>query len=99
MAINDNWHMCPGGAHGCGCGLPHSPVISPFSAWPLPMAQPWPAPPRCPATTRHTRRYTVEVVGLQCHHGPDHDGDHAAYAGPGEGDVFWPQEASAEVVS
>lgn len=81
----------------CGCGsTAHPPTlpVSPFSAFPSPLAFP-PAPPRCPATTRHQRRYGVEMTGLQCHYEPGHDGDHAAYAGPGEGDVFWPQEAPA----
>ena len=78
----------------CGCGsTAHPPAltISPYSAWPFP--QTLPTPPRCPATTRHNRRYSTEYVGLQCHYEPGHDGDHAAYAAPGEGDIFWPQEA------
>lgn len=81
----------------CPCGQTAHPQplsISPYSAWPIPSAFP-PAPPRCPATTRHQRRYGVEVTGLQCHYEPGHDGDHAAYAGPGAGDIFWPQEASS----
>jgi len=90
MAINDNFHVCAGTS--CGCHAITTGAISPFSAWPLPMAFP-PPPSRCPATTRHIRRYSVEAYGLQCHYEPGHDGDHAAYAGPGEGDIFWPQEA------
>lgn len=48
-------------------------------------------PPRCPATTRHTKRYGVDI-GLQCHYEPGHDGDHAAHTEPGQSDIFWPQE-------
>jgi len=59
-----------------------------------PLAFP-PPPPRCPATTRHAPRYGTGIAGLQCHYEPGHDGDHAAYPGPGEGDIFWPQEAEA----
>ena len=80
----------------CPCGSSaHASAtsISPYSAWPLP--QPWPSPPRCPATTRHSRNYDMEITGVQCHYEPGHDGDHAAYVGPGEGDLFWPQEAPA----
>jgi hypothetical protein len=80
----------------CPCGQTAHPQplsTSPYSAWPFPQPQPWPTPPRCAATTRHTRRYSTEIVGLQCHYEPGHDGDHAAYIGPSEGDVFWPQEA------
>ena len=67
--------------------------VSPFSAFPpSPMAFP-PPPSKCPATTRHAYRYGVGFAGFQCHYEPGHDGDHAAYVGPGEGDVFWPQEA------
>jgi hypothetical protein len=99
MPINDNWHACPGTA--CGCQA--TGVISPLSAWPLPLANPWPPAspplPRCPATTRHTHSYSAELVGLQCHYEPGHDGDHAAYAGPGEGDLFWPQEVPATVTA
>ena len=84
----------------CDCGQTAHPQplsVSPFSAYPFPpspMAFP-PLPPKSPATTRHIKRYTVEASGLQCHYEPGHDGDHAAYVGPGEGDVFWPQEAPA----
>ena len=91
MAINDNW--CP--RLGCVCGLPHVYSISPYSAWPFPASPPaFPSlPPKCPATTRHMRRYIAYEEGLQCKFEPGHDGDHAAYVGPSEGDVFWPQEA------
>jgi hypothetical protein len=51
-----------------------------------------PHPERCPATTRYIRPYTAEAIGIQCKHGKGHDGDHAGYAGFGNGDVFWPQE-------
>jgi hypothetical protein len=34
------------------------------------------------------------MSGYQCKYEPGHDGDHAAYVGPREPDVFWPQEAS-----
>jgi hypothetical protein len=88
MAINDNFHICMGTA--CGCRMPWA--LSPFSAWPLPTFSA-PSPARCPATTRYTWRYGTETVGLQCHYGPGHDGDHASCAGVGDGDIFWPQEA------
>ena len=92
MAINDNWHVCPGTA--CGCHTAGN--LSPFSVWPLPMPA-VPLPPRCPATTRHARPHSTEVTGLQCKYEPGHDGDHAGYAGPFEGDIFWPQEDDASV--
>jgi hypothetical protein len=97
MAVNDNWHVHAGRDCCTGCSPGGGqPSLSPYSSWPLPMAFP-PPPPRCPATVRHTQRYTVELVGLQCHYEPDHDGDHAAYTGPGEGDIFWPQETGVPV--
>ena len=52
----------------------------------LPMALP---DPHCPATMRHTPPHMVETVGLQCKFLRGHDSDHAAYAGFGQGDVFW----------
>jgi hypothetical protein len=92
MPSNDNWHLHAG--RDCCTGCPPGftqPSLSPYSAWPLPMAFP-PAPPRCPATTRHTELHSLGTTGIQCKYEPGHDGDHA---GPGGlyGDVFWPQEA------
>ena len=49
---------------------------------------------RCPATRRHIRPHSLTAAGLQCHYEAGHDGDHAGYAGPSEGDIFWPQDAS-----
>ena len=46
---------------------------------------------QCPATTQHAT-FSGGVRGLQCKFTSGHHGDHCAYAGPGEGDVFWPQE-------
>ena len=91
MAANDNWHAHPG-RDCCGSSVPVP--VSPFAAFPSPLAFP-PPPPRCPATKRHENGSTGRPAGLQCHYTPLHDGDHAAYAGPGEGDIFWPQEAPA----
>lgn len=47
---------------------------------------------RCPATTRHARRFSTKVCGLQCQFAKGHHGDHCAYTGPSENDIFWPQE-------
>jgi len=44
---------------------------------------------------RHTPPRSLEVTGLQCKFEPGHDGDHCAYAGFGQGDAFWPQDAPA----
>ncbi len=44
---------------------------------------------QCPATTRHTPSYSVEIFGLQCKFTKGHHGDHCAFAGFGKGDVFW----------
>ena len=82
----------------CPCGQTAHPwpvSLSPYSAWPVPLPQLWAGPPRCPATTRHACLSGTGITGLQCHYEPGHDGDHAAYPGPDEGDVFWPQEALA----
>ena len=96
MAINDNWHMCPGTA--CGCGFNPRPAysVSPYSAYPFPASPPaFPPPvPHCPATHRHVRRFGAEVTGVQCKYEPGHEGDHCAFTF-GDGDVFWPQEAPA----
>ncbi len=97
MAVNDNWHVHPG-RDCCGCtSHPPTTVISPYSAWPFPPSPPVfpPGPPRCPATTSHIPPHSFEVTGLQCKFEPGHDGDHCGYAGIGQGDIFWPQEAPA----
>lgn len=82
----------------CPCGQTAHPQpfsVQPHSAWPMPPSMPAfpPAPPKCPATTRHAEPHGVTVTGLQCKYEPGHDGDHAAYAGLG-GDIFWPQETA-----
>ena len=35
------------------------------------------------------------TFGVQCKYTKGHDGDHAGYAGHGNGDIFWPQEPPA----
>lgn len=94
MPINDNWHVHAGRdcCTSCAPGFTF-PAMPPMP----PLAFPPPSP-KCPATTRHAPLHaSLQVVGLQCKYEPGHDGDHAAHAGFGEGDVFWPQEATEAV--
>jgi hypothetical protein len=44
---------------------------------------------RCPATMRHNSPYSSDAYGVQCKYTVGHEGDHAGYAGFGQGDVFW----------
>jgi hypothetical protein len=89
MVINDNWHVHPG-RDCCAPSVTWSGFVPPLPVFP-------PVPPKCPATTRHQNPLTLMTTGLQCKYMPLHEGDHAAYAGPQEDDVFWPQEVPAEV--